>query len=137
MYAPANNTSRRRFFPSLSSLPIDFSSLDFFVGDWNDVPHMQRDRFSHAVRPPPTHWPLLQPLLRSHFDAALAGAAAPYFTFQHSSHFFFGRLDHVFASTRFSSFLLATSVQPLSFTDHSLVSVSFSPRISHLLYYDV
>ena len=51
MYAPAHAPQRHTFFASLSSLPIDFSSLDFIVGDWNDVPDMQRNHFTQFAFP--------------------------------------------------------------------------------------
>ena len=127
MYAPPTYRKRKPFFDALLELPIDYATVDFILGDWNDVPNPAQDRLSTAQRPPRSAWPSLQPILTSFLDAAMAGAAQQFFTFSHTGHYFEGRLDHIFAASRYQSSAFSTSVTPTSLSDHSVLSVTISP----------
>lgn len=127
MYAPPTYRERKPFFEALLGLPIDYATVDFLLGDWNDVPNSVQDRLSTAQRPPQSAWPSLQPVLTTFLDAAMAGAAQQFYTFSHTGRYFEGRLDHIFASSRYQSFAFSTSVTPTSLSDHSVLSVTISP----------
>lgn len=122
MYAPTDRLRRRSFFASLDQIGIDFDSLDFWLGDWND-----------SLRAPSFHsdnhrslWSLLSPNLTNFFDMGSLGSSTSYFTFQHSAGWS-SCIDHIFANYRFEHLTYTTCLRFPSFTDHRALISSLSP----------
>ena len=129
IYMPANYTDRRNFLDDFTAdFDSLFSSFDFLVGDWNMVPDPLLDRVSTATSNTQTIslWSHLAPCLGSFVNAALAGAATRFFTYESATHRCQSRIDHIFAHCRHALMTMDTTLTPFPYLDHSALAVCFS-----------